>query len=240
MALTTKQDIISEVLVRGQQSTLSGFITDEILNDWLKQSHRWASAAKKWPMTEGRVSTTYTSLVTDEDGELRGDYPEGWKPDSIRLLWIGGKRIRKLNFTSYKRFREDQPDAQDRVFTDYGRLYYVNPNADVSGTITAWGQYTPVDIDVTDEETKTIFSDIDDDGNEAIVEAMLARLKKRANKPKEAQNHMAEAVALLSGVWDRIKDEQPNYHMDDAGMFEYIDVLAGGDRDDLVRRDRWY
>lgn len=240
MALNTITDIITEVLVRGQQSTTSGFLTDEMLNDWLTEKHRWAASFKKWTFTEGRVSTTYASLVTDEDGELRGEYPEGWKPDSIRLMWVGGKRITKTNFQAYKRFREETPDSADKIFTDYGRLYYLNPNADVSGTITVWGQYTPANIDVTDNTATTIFSNIDEDGNEAIVESIVGEIKQRSNNPKEAQLHWQKATALLSGVWERTKQEDSGYDLGDTGMFEQFDVLAGGLRDDIIHRDRWY
>lgn len=241
MALNTITDIRTEVLVRGQQSTTNGFITDTILNNWLTEKHRWAASYKKWPFTEGRISTTFASaLLTDEDGEYRGNYPEGWKPDSIRWMWIGGKRVKKMTFQAYKRFREDQPNATDRVFTDYGRLYYVNPNIDLSGTIALWGQYTPTNIDVTDDTAKTIFSDVDEDGNEAIVEAMVSMMKSRSNIQNEAADHMTKAVSLLSGVWDRIQNEKFEYENNENGIFEYIDVLAGGMRDDIIHRDRWF
>lgn len=240
MALNTIADLKTEVLVRGQQTTSSGHITEEMLNDWLTEKHRWAASYKKWPFTEGRVSTTFASLVTDEDGNFRGDYPEGWKPDSIRLLRIDGKKVTKRNFQAFHQFREQQPDANDRLFTDYGRLYYINPNIDISGTIAMWGQYTPLNIDVTDHTATTIFSNVDEDGNEAIVEAMLGEVYQRSNKPKEASLHFQKSTSLLTGIWEKVKEEQSGYTFDDAGMFEHVDVLAGGMRDDLVRRDRWY
>lgn len=237
--LNTISDIITEVLVRGQQSTTSGLITDDMLNDWLTEKHRTTAGYKPWPYTEGRASTTYASLVQDEDGDLRGEYFENWKPDSIRLLRIGGKRVRKMQFQQYMRHREDTPDNADKVFTDYGLIYKLNPNADLSGTITAWGQFTPY-IDVTDSNALTVFSNRNEDGNEAIVEAMIGELKQRENKMEEAQAHMQKAMFILNTMWDKVKDEQHGYHGGEPGMFEYINILAGGLRDDVVRRDRWY
>ena len=241
--LNTITDIFTEVLVRGQQTTTSGHIDQSMLDDWLTEKHRWAASYKKWPFTEGRQSTTFASLVTDEDGNYRGEYPEGWKPESIRMMMIGGKRVQKTNFQSFHRWREDQPDANgqnSRVFTDYGRLYYISPNIDISGTVVVWGQYTPVAIDTTDNTATTIFSNIDEDGNEAIVEAMVGELKQRSNDPKEAQAHFQKSIALLEGMWNRIVQEQSQYHNKDAPMFEYVDVLAGGLRDDTLRVNRWY
>src|SRR3990167_1780750 len=209
--LNTIGDIITEVLVRGHQNTANGYITDEMLNDWLTEKHRWAASYMKWPFTEGRVSTTYASLATDEDGNLRGEYPEGWKSDSIRMMRIAGYGIKKTNLQAFHRWREDSPSANgenSRIFTDYGRLYYLSPNIDVSGTIAMWGQYTTAPLDVTDLTATTKFSNIDEDGNEAIVEAMLEPLFERCQNPNEAQKRKEKSVALLNGVWKRIGDEQ--------------------------------
>ena len=237
--LNTITDILTEVLVRGQQSTSNGFLTDEILNDWLTEKHRFAAGFKPWPYTEGRASTTYASLVSDEDGDLRGEYFENWKPDSIRWMQIGGKRVQKMNFQNYMRFREDQSSAQDRVFTDFGLIYKLNPNADVSGTITAWGQFIPY-IDVTDNTAVTVFSNRNEDGNEAIVELMIGELKQRSNNPRDAQAHIQKGVSILNAMWEMIRGEQHAYHGGDVGMFEHFDVLAGGLRDDLNNPRRWF
>lgn len=240
MALNNISDIVTEVLVRGQQNTSSGFITDEMLNDWLTEKHRWAAGYKPWPYIEGRASTTYTSLITDEDGDLRGEYFENWKPDSIRWLMIGGKRIRKLNFQNYMRFREETPSSQDKVFTDYGLVYKLNPNASLSGTITAWGQFIPY-IDVTDNTATTVFSNRNENGNEAIVEAMIGEMQMREKgNQNSAQLHIQKATIILNEMWEAIRAEQHAYHGTDVGMFEWTDFLAGGLRDDIVHRDRWF
>ena len=229
--------------MRSQQNTTSGHITDTMLNDWLTEKHRWAASFKKWPFTEGRVSTTFASLATDEDGNSRGEFPEGWKPESIRQMKIDGKWVQKTGFQAWHRWREKTPDENgegSRLFADYGRLYFLSPNIDISGTIVLWGQYTPTDIDVTDNTALTIFSNVDEDGNEAIVEAMVSELLTRSDNSQGAQQHLSKAVALLSGLWDKITQEQPNYHNDDTSMFSHFDVLAGGMPDDLARPRRWY
>lgn len=237
--LNTITDIITEVLVRGQQTTTETFITDEILNDWLTEKYRTAAGYKPWPYTEGRASTTYTSLITDEDGDLRGEYFENWKPDSIRWLMVGGKRVQKINFQNYMRLREETPDAADKVFTDFGLIYKLNPNADVSGTIAAWGQYIPY-LDVTDHTATTVFSNRNENGNEAIVELIVGAMKQRENKPQEAITHTQIGMSILSAMWEQLREEQHAYHGSDVGMFEWFDVTAGGLRDDLVHRDRWF
>lgn len=232
--LNTNYEIIDEVLVRaGVTSTATGLYTDTILRDWSNIAHRWASSYHKWPFTEGRVSTTYTA--TEET-----PFPEGWKPDSIRLLTIGGERLRKLTYADYQRFKEESPTGTDRVFTDYGLTLFVNTLSDVSGTAVLYGQYTPTRIDTTDDTATTVFSNRDEDGNEAIVEEMLSYAKKREKKLDEAAVHHNQALELLEGMWKRITDEQYAYHSKDRGMFEWFDVLEGADTDGLIHRDRWY
>src|SRR5687767_14236959 len=111
--LRTAYDVIDQVLVRaGTSSTATGLYTDAVLRDWVDDAHRWTAGYKKWPFTEGRVSTTYS-------GAEETNYPEGWRPDSIRLLQIGGKRYQKLNFEDYQIFKEEQSSNDDRVYTDF-------------------------------------------------------------------------------------------------------------------------
>src|SRR3990167_2626147 len=112
-------EIQNEILVRLGVSSTVAYYTDAIILEWITQAHKWAAGYKKWPFTEGRVSTTFASLYTNEDGYLTGVYPEGWKPDSIRLLTIGGKRVDKKNFYKFQEFLEDNPASTERLFTDF-------------------------------------------------------------------------------------------------------------------------
>ena len=224
--MRTRDDVFTEVLVRNNRTTTDGFITDTMLKSWYKESHVWATAVHKWPFTEGKNSTTYTTSVTDDLGNVVVSYPEGWKADSIRVLTIGGKRMDKQVFSSFLRFLEDNTGSTERIYSDFARQLYVNVNADVSGTLTAYGQYMPI-IDVTDETGITIFSDYDEEGNEAIVEKMTGYLKRREHLPDEAELHDQRAMVKLEEVWKRIQDEQYAYETKDQNMFEDFDVLNG-------------
>ena len=224
--MRTRDDIFTEVLVRNNRTTTDAFITDTMLKSWYTEAHVWACSLHKWPFTEGKASTTYTTAITDDIGSAIIPYFEGWKADSIRMMTIGGKRMTKLDFTSFQRFLERNTDNTDRIYSDYARQLYVNVNADVSGSLTAYGQYMPI-IDVTDETGITIFSDYDEEGNEAIYEKMSSYLKRREHLIDEAELHDQRAVAKLEEIWKRIQDEQYNYQTRDQAMFEDFDVLEG-------------
>lgn len=233
--LNTIGDIQDEILVRLEAGTAtSGLYTDTILNDWINQSHRWASGYRKWPFTEGKVSTTLSL-----DGQNAQDYPEGWKADSIRIVQIGGKRYQKLNYEDWLIFREDRPDDDERIYSDFARRLFVNPNG-ASGTLAAFGQFTPAAIDVTDKTATTVFSNNEDEGNEAMLLEMMSFAKTREGKPKEAEYWHRRAIEILNGIWERVGEEQFGYHSKNRGMFKRIDVLEGALEDELLKRDQFF
>ena len=233
-----KGEIINDILVQLGVSTTVAFYTDTIMEDWVDKAHIWAAGVHKWPFTEGRLNTTY---VEDAALEVGFVYPEGWKADSIRLLQVGGKRFKKLNFQNYQEFREEFPDDSKKVFSEHGRLYFINPNADVAGTTTLWGQFTPAALAETDNTVLTVFSDVADEGNEAIIEEVLSYAKKKQQKLQEALVHHQRAQQILEEVWKRIQDEQFAYqNVEDEGLFSRIDVLGGTLRDDSFKRNQWF
>lgn len=222
---------MTEVLVRNSRKTTDTFITDAILRGWLQDAHIWCAAYKKWPFTEGKASTTYVTTVTDELGNTIVNYPEGWKADSIRIMTIGGKQMKKMNFMSFLRMLENSSTGSTsrltrRIYSDFSRQLYVNTGADVSGTLTVYGQYSPA-IDPTDLTAVTVFSGYDEEGNEAIVEKMTAYLKRKEHLADEAELHDKRAQAILDQVYARVGDEQFGYQTGDNSMFDYVDVVRG-------------
>lgn len=238
-SLSTIGEIKTEFLVRQNAATTVTFITDSMAQNWLDQAHRYAASYKKWPFTEGRVSTSYSSLATDEDGFLYGQYPEGWKLRTIRLLQIGGKTYDKRDFIGFRKFLDTFASATDKIWTDYGLRYYINANAQGSGTVAVFGQYVPT-LDLTDLSATTIFSSIDEDGNLAIVELMQSYVMTKEKKEDEAKIHLEKAQLLLEGIWKNFSDEGFNYKTSDSdGMFKRVDVVRGALRDDLFKRDQF-
>lgn len=223
---------MTEVLVRNNRTTTDAFITDTMLQDWARQAHVWATSLHKWPFTEGRVSTTFSAT---EEWTF-----EGYKADSFRILQIGGKRLKKLQFRDYQIFREEEPSSNERVFTDFGRTIFINPRIDLSGTLTAWGQYQPL-LDPTDTTAETVFSSWNAEGNEAIVEKMSSFLQRRENNFDKAEIHDQRASAKLEEIWKAVLDEQYNYqtHPDSGGMFERFDILNGGISEEIFKRDQF-
>lgn len=226
-----REGLKSQIVIRGGWST-SETVTEGNLNDLISRAHRWAAGYKKWPFTEGKVTTTYVSTTEDYS------YPEGWKSDSIRLLQLGDKRVQKLVWSEYQSFKEDLPDSSDRVYSDFGGRYYINPSIDLSGTITVWGQFTPP---VLVEADTTVFEGEDDEGDEAVIEKTMAFVYERIGELKNAQARDEIARKRLDELWTRITDEGFGYHTgrNAEGMFKRIDAVKGAIRDDLLKRDQF-
>ena len=223
--------IRDEILIRSGKSTTSGWVSDTNLKNWISQAHRWTAGFRKWPMTEGRIQTTFATGTGPNSDEW--DF-EGYRSDSIRLMQIGGKRLEKLNYEDYLIYREEKPDGDGRYFSDIDGIVVINPNIDLSGTVTAWGQYVPANFDITDETSETIFTEGNDDGNEAIIERAIGYAYKRDGKKKEALEQTLIAKGILEDLWENIKQEQALYKTNEerGGMFRRFNILNGRGVDD--------
>lgn len=239
MTLSTSGDIQTEFLIRNNRTTTDTFITDVTLRAWEQEAHNYVTSYKKWPFTEGKFSTTYTG-VTDETGFAVTDYPENWRTDSIRYATIGGKRYTKINFYKFQSFFEDNPASDMKYISDYARRIYINTIGNPGGSIYLWGQYTP-SFDASDLTATTVFSYVDEEGNDAIVEKMSAYLAAREHRDAEATEHDQKAQVKLDAMWKRWGENQFDYQtVPDDGQWKRFDVQRGAMRDDLFRRDRWY
>lgn len=225
--------MVTQLLVRLNRDTTSAF-TDTNVNDFLSQAHRWSANFKKWPFPEGRTSTTWASSTEEWNFE-------GYQAESFRYLEVGGNRFTKLNFEDYKIYREDKSTGQDKVYSNFGGLVFVNPNAIVSGTLTAYGKYMPANFDITDQTGETVFTEGNDEGNQAILEESQSYYYQRANDENKAQYHHNLAVEHLEKLWDKVKAEKAlnQTHEVRGGMFKRIDVVEGGMRGDITE-DRFF
>lgn len=228
----SRDDIFREVLVRNNRTTTDGFITDTILKNWYIQATDWAYSYKKWPFTEGRIQTTFTTGGGNNNDEW---YFEGYKANSFRFIQVGGKRLEKRNFTDYQILLEEEPGKTDRIWAEFSRVIYINPNADVSGSVVAYCQYNPV-IDVTNETAPTLFSGFDEEGNEALILEMSGKLFDKENQAEKTSiiAHQ-KATALLDAMWQRVLDERytAQTDLDRGGLFKRIDVLRGRGQGEL-------
>lgn len=234
----------NEVLVRMGVLTTAAYYTDQMLFDEINIAHKWAAGYKKWPFTFRHDA----SFAFDGRSDWYA-YPTGFKSDSIRYLMVGGKRHTKTHLWDYQIYLEDSPQGKDRIWSGFGRVIYINPNTDVSGTIETWGQYLPANLDPSDPTSTTIFSGYEEDGNEAIIDEVVARFNQRERQnvaivrgkfSGQAPYHSQLAAETLERIWQGVKDEQFGYLAKNREMFVRVDILRGANRDDIFKRDQFY
>lgn len=216
--ISTYGEILNEIVVRSGISTTSSYYTNSMLEAWINGATRWATSYRKWPFTE-----YYDKSGAFTSGTEEYTYPNtGFKTDSIRFLKIGSNRFEKVNFKDYLSFREDFSSSQKRIFSDFGRTLYINPNC-TTGTIYAYGQLAQ-----TDPTSTTAFSTGEEEGNEAIVEECLSYINLRERKEDRVKYHHTRAIEILDNIWKKITDEQHAYlPKESEGMFRRVDVLNG-------------
>lgn len=251
MALNTNMDCISEVLVRLNQSSAAAFYTDSILSAWYNDAYKYVAGYKKWPVTlYVDSSTNQASPTIGTDGYT---YPTNFRSMSIRWLkdsnaTPSSTMYDKVRYQDYLQYQSDFPTGKDRVFSDFGRTFYVNANI-ATGTLYVYGQIVPAVADWTAAASTTLFSGGDEDVNEAIVEQMLSYALTREKTPTSfyrgkfisaAIYHHTAAQEILDATWVKYQDEEYAYQTKNREMFKRFSVERGALRDDILRRDQFY
>lgn len=228
-------ELLSEFQQRLSINELSGFMSSTTIKSWIDRGNKWACSYKPWPFMEG---AKYTTATSDE----YYDYPEEFLSDSISELKVeqddgSMDRYNKVRFKSYQRYREDREDGEDKIFSDYGRYYFINPNTISPGdTIELWGQETPDDL--TNDNDETPFKN-DHKGEEAILKyAMAIGLRKKKNF-QEAEMEEKKAEKLLDEIWSRIAISQAEYDTKDKPLFRRINILNGRTEDEINNENQF-
>ncbi len=220
--------IISKSAEEGGIDTTSAFYTDAMIERNVNVAHQWAAAYHKWPFTEYMDKSGAFVSGVEENA-----YPNaGFKTDSIRMLKVGSSLFKKTDFSSYQQWREDHPTNTDKIFSDYGRVLYINPNC-VSGTIYAFAQLTPIDFAAA--TTASVFSGYDEEGDEAIVNKTISILLKRQKQLTQSADFENRAKQTLEELWQRIKDEQAMYQTKDQSLFEDFNIIDEGEEENPLR-----
>lgn len=236
MALQTFNDIKTEVTVRLSVSTTMAFYTDAILNSDIDIAHRWASAYKLWPFTVRHDGSIAQTSATETYA-----IPADIVPNSIEFLQLGTFRHTKLNFEDYQIYREDFPSGQERIWSDFGGLLYINPMSDKTGTVDFWAHYIPAITTISDT-VNTVFENAGSGsfGNEAIVNEVISYAMGREKKYNAVKEYHDKATEILDKAFATMALQRETYLTKNHDIFKRFDVLKGALREDLIKRDQFY
>lgn len=193
--LNLYQDLTAETTSRLQVAANSTLFTSTRVGNLVQDANQWATSLYLWPMLE-RAKTTSTDA-----GKYYYDYPAEFRTDSIVRLSIDGVFYKSIAFADFLERREDS-NFKDKVYADYARQYFIHPIPTASGSnnLDVWGV---INAPVLVTDSKTIFSDADISGNEAIVKkaVSVAIAPKNKNRAMQEEN---EARAILGSIYAKI------------------------------------
>ena len=216
-------ELQNELRTRLSASSNSTFWTTDMLKTWLNLANQWACAYKPWPFTEG---AKYLSTVANQ---VYYDYPESFRSDSLTRLTVadssGNPEVyTKIRYNDFMKYRQDNPDGTDQLFTDYNKEYFINPIPTTDGLeIVVWGQQVPDQL-VNDGDT-TPFASGNPEGEEAIIKRALMYAQQKAGRYDKAGIERDEATLVLKELWDTISKNQAGYQTKDRPFFKSQDFF---------------
>lgn len=181
----------------------------------LNRAKRKAEGLYKWPQMEDSKKTSSIA------GHEYLDYPEGWRPNSIWKLSVGGIDYGDpIAFDDYRyEIENGVPSRRKQMWANQWLRYFMYPTPTVNGNfdIVIWGRVTPPPL--VDDNDTTIFSYNMPEGNEAILLEANAILKNKGDLQQPVQRSFVsgslllsiEAENLLSTAWKRIQEEKSKY-----------------------------
>lgn len=198
------------------------FYNTPMIKRLINRAVRKAAAAYDWPYTERALKRD------SESGQEYYNYPENWKPDSIKKLKYNGEKYDKKRFQDYEDYQEEYgTGATDKIFSDYRNRYFINPAPaqDIAGGIEIWGQEIPDDM--VDDTDTTPFS-AEPEIEEIIIDITrgLILQKNKGSDMARSDKIIKEAMVLLSLVWDKVKKRQTGYKSKNKSMFKRLNLFS--------------
>lgn len=218
--MNTYLEMQTELISRlGVASNSTKFPTVRI-QTLIKDAHLWATAL--YPFRELTLKTDLATTGISSGvmpGASEHSYPAAYRSNSIWLVFIGTDEYRKRNFDDLLRYALQNTNSVKRRYADLGRKFYVFPTPAVSLTMKLYGQQQATQLSADGD--KTIFSDANTDGNEAIVLKAEAVAKGKSEKEQQA-------VALLTKVFADQKDKSQLDVPMAKPIFDVPDFFGGG------------
>lgn len=217
-------ELRASLKLRLSMTGVSTVFADATLNDFLWFSYLFAAGYKPWNKLNKLIKTL--SISTDGTTvDYFYDYPIEFKTDSISRILVDGKRYHPKDFDDFLKHREENPSDTSKYFSSYGNQYFIFPTPTSTGLeILSWGQIQPPTWG-SDSDT-TIFSDSEDELNEAVLLGAMSRAQNSVGKSSEGEKTQLQAEGILNNGWLRMVKRRQIYQKLDNPLFDVPDYYA--------------
>ena len=210
---------------------LDALLSLQDIEDAITYATSRATERHPWPFLESTQSITLTSAES-YDYDL---FPESPFLIVVNGIPWSGEGKGKRNFTDYMKWRSDYASDNSQIWSEYGGLLYVNPNAFASGqTMVVYGLVGfPIPSSDSDPLPFELLSDEDSaSGDQAIILLAYANLlaSEKKKNPQGAAAAATEAYNLLDTLWLIIAERRAQKQPQNRPFFNVDDYYAKSNR----------
>lgn len=217
--MNTRADLESELTSRLQSASNSTLYPTDRITELIQNAYVWTTQLFTWRDLLTAKSTTTQLNINYYD------YPDDFRTGTIFRLEVGGEEYDRVSYEDFLSYLKDNSGTTKKIFANFKRWYFINPSPSSAGTsIDIWGSYNVIASDLSEETSKTIFSDNKQEGNEAVVKkAFSVAIKRDDNKLAIAEEK--DALGILSVIFkDQVEATQRDKRLDHA-KFDVPDMF---------------
>lgn len=227
--LEAKKAVCRKLNISWDDIANNGLFTAEDIQDYVNQGAMQAYDFRMWDFAEHSKTATFDA--TDiTNGYVA--FPNDIMPSSVYYLTIDGEEFDKKTFSSYTKYFENNPTAEDKMWTEFKRLLFFNRNACADGdvidiygkrafrTLSGDSDLLPFSPDTDNEEYS---------GNQACIllayaEALSSDKKKNT---AQAKAEYEKAMAILERLAGQMEQGRVAEQVKDRPMFDVPDMFRG-------------
>jgi hypothetical protein len=223
----TFKEMRDELLARLIVANNSTLYTDARLSLLIKHAYIWVTDQYLWPQLE-RAKYTNTAA-----SQYYYDNPTTFKTDCVTRVIVNELEYDRKNFEDFLDYKQNYPtDVTKRIFADYGRQIFLFPTPTAILKLEIWGLIQPEPLSA--DADMTIFSDSDENGNEAIVRKALSVAIGKTNN-NLALSEENEAKSILATIYNKILQRQQRDQRLDHAFFNVSDMFGHSGSSDTGR-----
>jgi hypothetical protein len=218
---------------------VDNFYTDAYLTRKINDANKWATSRYPWAENEEAYKfapdLNGTTTIEGETGKPQEwyDYPADYITDQMtRAVVQNDPEWRKTNYKEYMDYRYNNPTGTDKIWTDYNRQVFFNPNAlpstgDLTNAIVVWGHKIATPLTLTTDVT---YFYSNDGVEQSMYKKALAQCYKKGRGSMFDRGVALEQEAEndLAVCYQKYRRSQASYESKDGVVMLPIQIIQRG------------